>query len=128
MDKPVVQSKTVSELVLTHAQLIAAIRETYPEIGRVVVADATYGCGRMQAIKLTWSELSGATITVNGDEKIVTCQVLSYEDIVEIATGSRAPTLSVTFQFGSSGGSLSRGQTIVVCPGLRINAYDTGNA
>ena len=138
--EPVVKTRKVSELVLTHDQMVAAVKEKYPEIGYGVIADAVYGCGRLSVMKFTWSEPVEATpitITVNGTEKVVTVAVLSYEDVVAMALEyeigrpglyERLPMLSVTYQIGSDGGSLIKGQTIKVVPGLRINAYDTSNA
>lgn len=135
--EPVLKIRKVSELVLTHDQMVAAVREKYPEIGSYgVVADAIYGCSKLCNIKFTWSEPLEATpitITVNGNEKVVTTDRLSYEDVVLMVVSptvplDRLPMLSVTFQCGSNGGSLIKGQTIKVVPGLRLNAYDTSNA
>jgi len=131
--KPVVKTRKVSELILTHDQMVAAVREKYPEIGYGVIADAVYGCGRLSVMKFTWSEPlnTETTITVNGDEKVILSGELSYEDVVALALGrvkNPVPMLSVTYQCGSNGGSLIKGQTVKVVPGLRINAYDTSNA
>ena len=130
--EPVVKVRKVSELILTHQQLVAAVKEKYPQIGYGVTAEAVYGCGRLSVIKFNWSEPLEAetTITINGDEKVVIGDELSYEVIVALVAGDRTPQpmLTVTYQIGSNGGSLIKGQTVKVAPGLRINAYDTSNA
>lgn len=132
--EPVVKTRKVSELRLTHDQLVDAVREKYPEIGYGVVADALYGCSMLVGINFTWSEPiegDGVTIIVNGSERVVTVTELSYEDVVKMVTGTRPlPMLSVTYSYkrGGGGSILNNGETVKVAQGMQINAYDTSNA
>lgn len=133
--EPVVKTRKVSELILTHDQMVAAVKEKYPEIGYGVVADAVYGCGRLSVMKFTWSEPaepSSKTINVNGGLKVVMTEWLSYSDIVALALGKVVdplPILSVTYKSKAGEGSiLPTGHSVKVYEGMSINAYDTSSA
>lgn len=75
------------------------------------------------------------TIFVNGEEKIVRKEKISYEDVIILAFGnydsSESVTYTVTYYKGQNhnpNGVLVKGQVVMVKKGMRINVTKTNRS
>lgn len=75
------------------------------------------------------------TIFINGEEKIVKKEVISYEEVIILAYGrydsSEGVTYTVTYYKGQShhpNGILVEGQSVMVKKGMRINVTKTNRS
>ena len=75
------------------------------------------------------------TIFINGEEKIVKKEAISYEEVIILAYGryesSEGVTYTVTYYKGQShhpNGVLVEGQSVMVKKGMRINVTKTNRS